>query len=125
MATKLPGEYIQLKLPPKTKEMLDHISDELGVKTTQLINILIYANENFSCKSFLDSDPETETKEEKTRVDLRMGPYAQKIAVAAARKNNTYTGCWIRNLLIEKVKEWTNGRNIFTGGKLSKNQLLP
>lgn len=125
MATKLPGKHIQLRLPIKTAVALEKISNELGVKTTQLINIIIYASEDFSCPSYTEEMLAQSRKPDgRAKVDLRMGPYAEHIAIDAAKRSGTYVGTWVKNLLIEKVKEWRNGKNIFDGRKLSNNQLI-
>ena len=124
MATKLPGKHIQLRLPVKTNIGLERICNALGVKSTQLINIIIYASEDFNCTSHIQDFSIAKSEVRKVKKDLRMGPYAEHIVIEAAKRNNVFAGTWIKKLLIEKVKEWQNGRNIFDGRKLSKNQLI-
>jgi hypothetical protein len=126
MATKLPGKSLYVRLPKDVAKRLDHIANCIGVKTTQLVNILIYASEDFDCGTFFETRlPALEKKRDTQEVVLRMGPYAQQIAIIGAKRNQTFVGAWVKHLLIKKTKEWEEGKNVFRGGDLSENQLIP
>ena len=131
MPTKLTGKKLFMRLPMDTAKGLDHIANSLGVKSTQLINVIIYASPDFKCNAFAEAvenykrDAKKEPDKQIQEIVLRMGPYAEQIAIAGSKKNNTFAGSWVKALLVEKVKEWEGGGNIFNGNRLSKGQLLP
>ena len=130
MSTKLIGKTIFLRMPLDTAKGLDHIANSLGVKSTQLINIIIYANPEFKCNAYTEALANFKLDKNKAvqKMVLRMGPYAEQIAIAGSKRNDTFVGTWVKALLAEKVKEWEEGGNILNGGKgskLFKGQQLP
>jgi hypothetical protein len=126
MATKLPGKNLFVRVPKETAASLDHIANCVGVKTTQLVNMLVYANEKFNCGTFFElRNPVGKRPRGTQELVLRLGPYAQQIAIAGAKRSQTFAGSWIKHLLIQKTKEWEEGKNVFNGGELSENQLIP